>query len=185
MVDIRPLTPDCLEAVVKLIVGYATTEIYVVTKQETAVSTTLSLQLHPLEQPRIVRYTVTEEMIATYRCVLEEGTSLGAFVGPELVGFALAEAHAWNRAFWVWEFHVAATYQGQGIGRALMERLVLAGQQAGMRTIVCETQNTNVPAIRFYRALGFAVEGIDVSYYTNEDMEPGGEVAVFMKRRLE
>jgi len=43
-------------------------------------------------------------------------------------------------------------------------------------------QLTLVPAIDFYRAVGFAVEGIDRSYYTNDDLN--NEVAVFMKRRL-
>lgn len=46
-----------------------------------------------------------------------------------------------------------------------------------------ETQNTNVNAIRFYRRSGFEIEGIDLSYYTNDDVE-GGEVAIFMKRKL-
>ena len=54
---------------------------------------------------------------------------------------------------------------------------------AGLRTIVCETQNTNVPAIQFYRKLGFRMEGIDISYYTNNDL-PDGEIAVFMKKQI-
>jgi ribosomal protein S18 acetylase RimI-like enzyme len=36
-----------------------------------------------------------------------------------------------------------------------------------------------VPAIEFYRKVGFEIEGIDLSYY---DMTE--EVAVFMKREL-
>jgi ribosomal protein S18 acetylase RimI-like enzyme len=47
-----------------------------------------------------------------------------------------------------------------------------------------ETQNTNVPAIRFYRSLGFHLEGIDVSFYSNDDLT-SGEVALFLKRRLD
>jgi ribosomal protein S18 acetylase RimI-like enzyme len=58
----------------------------------------------------------------------------------------------------------------------------LAGQR-GFRALVCETQNYNVPAIQFYRKLGFEIDGIDLSYYTNDDMT-GGEVALFMKRKL-
>ena len=50
--------------------------------------------------------------------------------------------------------------------------------------IVCETQNYNVPAIEFYRKVGFEIEGIDLSYYSNRDMTEG-EVAIFMKRKLE
>jgi ribosomal protein S18 acetylase RimI-like enzyme len=65
-----------------------------------------------------------------------------------------------------------------------MERLVGSAKAAGLRIIVCETQSTNVPAIRFYRRVGFKMEGIDLSYYSNEDMAPEREVAVFMKRRL-
>lgn len=47
-----------------------------------------------------------------------------------------------------------------------------------------ETQNANVPAIDFYRAVGFGLEGVDLSYYSNVD-KLAGEVAVFMKRKLE
>jgi len=53
----------------------------------------------------------------------------------------------------------------------------------GLRIIVWETQTTNVPAIRAARRLGFQLESIDISYYTNADY-PAGEMAVFMKRRL-
>jgi ribosomal protein S18 acetylase RimI-like enzyme len=49
---------------------------------------------------------------------------------------------------------------------------------------VCETQDTNQPAIAFYRAVGFEIEAVDLSYYTNHDLA-GGEVAIFMKRKLE
>lgn len=52
-----------------------------------------------------------------------------------------------------------------------------------MRAVVCETQNTNVAAIRFYRRMGFDIEGVDLSYYSNQDC-PDGEVALFLKKRL-
>lgn len=83
----------------------------------------------------------------------------------------------------MWEFHVAEGYRGQGIGRKLLDTLIEKGRSAGLRTIVCETQNVNVPAIHFYRKMGFILDGIDLSYYSNEDW-PDGEVAVFMKRKL-
>jgi ribosomal protein S18 acetylase RimI-like enzyme len=47
-----------------------------------------------------------------------------------------------------------------------------------------ETQATNVPAIRFYMALGFAVVGLDLSLYGNDDAARG-EVALFMARAVE
>lgn len=37
--------------------------------------------------------------------------------------------------------------------------------------------------MRFYHALGFTMDGLDVSLYAHDDMERG-EVAVFMKKRV-
>jgi ribosomal protein S18 acetylase RimI-like enzyme len=65
-----------------------------------------------------------------------------------------------------------------------MECVAQKAERARFRTIVCETQNTNVIAIKVYRKLGFSLEGIDISYYSNHDY-PDGEIAVFMKRRLQ
>ena len=63
-----------------------------------------------------------------------------------------------------------------------MERVAEIAKAEGLRILVCETQNTNVPAIDFYRRVGFEVDSVDLSYYTNSDVE--GEVAIFMKRKL-
>ena len=103
--------------------------------------------------------------------------------GEELVGALIAETRAWNKTLWVHEFHVAAERRGQGIGRMLMEHAAAQAKAAGLRAIVCETQNQNANAIQAYRALGFRPEGIDISYYTNADYPDRG-IAVFMKRRL-
>ena len=65
----------------------------------------------------------------------------------------------------------------------MMEELAERGRTSGLRIVVCETQNINIPAIHFYRRVGFNIEGIDLWYYSNDD-QPAGEVAVFMKRRL-
>ncbi len=83
----------------------------------------------------------------------------------------------------VWEFHVAEAYQRRGIGRHLMDALTEKARFAGLRVITLGTQNTNLPAIDFYRAVGFELDGIDLSYYTNHDMTDF-EVALFMKRKL-
>jgi ribosomal protein S18 acetylase RimI-like enzyme len=64
-----------------------------------------------------------------------------------------------------------------------MEVLTAHAAKHHLRCLVCETQTTNVPSIQFYRSMGFHLEGLDLSYYTNEDQERG-EMAVFMKKRL-
>jgi ribosomal protein S18 acetylase RimI-like enzyme len=95
----------------------------------------------------------------------------------------LAEPHHWNKSLWVWELHVAESHRRRGVGQRLVEAITEKAHIVDLRTLVCETQNTNVPAVHFYRSIGFQIEGIDLSYYTNTDF-PDGEIALFMKKRL-
>jgi ribosomal protein S18 acetylase RimI-like enzyme len=117
------------------------------------------------------------------RCVAS-GLSLGAFDGNLMVGIALAEVTAWNGTLSIPYFGVATSHRRRGIGKRLMAHLVARAQAQGLRAMVAETQNTNVPAIRFYRKADFAFDGVDLSYYSNRDVTEG-EVAIFMKRKLD
>jgi len=63
-------------------------------------------------------------------------------------------------------------------------RLEQAGGSKGLRTVVCKTLNTNVDAISFYRSVGYEFHAIDISFYSNHDVERG-EVALFMKKALQ
>jgi ribosomal protein S18 acetylase RimI-like enzyme len=76
---------------------------------------------------------------------------------------------------------VAGAHQRRGVGRQLVDALTEKARAVGLRTIVSGTQNTNIPAIRVYRRVGFHIEGIDLSYYSNDDY-PDGEIALFMKK---
>lgn len=190
IVDIRPLERFDPVRFRAIAAGYTTTEIYRVTREASPERVALELRLERLPEPREFRFPYDAGELAGYAGMTPGEYCLGAWDGALLVGVALAEPQAWNRTLWVWEFHVAEGYRGRGIGRGLMAELAGRAAHTGLRAVVCETQNTNVPAIRFYRAVGFEVDGIDISYYTNEDMEPAGTgdrgtVAVFMKLRLE
>jgi ribosomal protein S18 acetylase RimI-like enzyme len=184
MIDIRPLDRFDSDRFQAIASGYRTDAVYRVMWHEDDVETRFTLTLEPLAQPREFRFPLVEADAAHYSALVPGDFCLAAYDGETVVGIVLAEPQAWNRVLWVWEFHVAATHRGQGIGRRLMDDVAGLARAAGLRALVCETQNTNVPAIRFYRAVGYALEGIDVSYYTNDDLLPGGTVAVFMKRRL-
>lgn len=185
MVDIRPLSHFDPAAFAAIAGGYTTTEIYRVAWAESDTMTTFSLTLEPLPRPEQFRFPLPAEDVERYMALASNEFCFGAYDGEALVGVALAEPREWNRTLWVWEFHVAEAYHRRGIGRRLMAAVADRARAAGRRALVLETQNTNVPAIRFYRRVGYTLEGIDVSYYTNEDMLPGRTVAVFMKLRLE
>ncbi len=181
--EFKPLKALEAEAWAILQAGYVSPAKYKVSKTETPELTTLQLEWVPLAQPYVRRWAYTAEDAARYQALCANGFSGGAYAGNRLLGLALAEPHRWNRVLWIGEFHVAEACRGQGVGLWLMARLTEKAQTAGLRALVCETQNTNVRAIRFYRRAGFTLEGVDLSYYSNDDVTQG-EVALFMKKKL-
>lgn len=182
-IAIKPLVAFSDADFERIVRGYTAYERYRVERQAGAAETSIRLCLEPLAAPYHKKFHSDAEELARYRNYLAHGFSIGAYAGERLVGLALAEPHAWNRSLWVWEFHVDPNHQRQRIGSQMMEAVAEKAVQVGLRVLVCETQNTNVAAIRVYRKLGFEIEGIDLSYYTNHDL-PDGEVAIFMKRHL-
>jgi len=184
MIEIRSLEELNTDDLHRLVMGYTSHDKYQVSRTETDKHFAVTLELVRLSQPYRKRYEhLDAATLDCYQEALRFGFSFGAYDGGQCVGIALAEPRYWNKSLWVWELHVAETHRRRGVGRQLVELLAARSRLAGLRTLVCETQNTNVPAIRFYRKVGFNIEGIDLSYYTNDDF-PDGEIAVFMKKRL-
>jgi ribosomal protein S18 acetylase RimI-like enzyme len=183
MIEYKSLTQVTLDDLNQIATGYTSTEKYLVSKTEHDHQVVLTLTLVKLETPYIKQYEHDEDLVGHYSSVIQRGLSWGAYAREKLVALAIVEHQRWNNTVNVWEFHVAPDYRGQQIGRGLMEKAVASAQSVGARVMVCETQNTNVPAIRFYRRMGFEVDAVDLALYTNHDVDDG-EVAVFMKRKL-
>ncbi len=185
-IEIRPLERLDMQEILPIVTGYTSPEKYAVEKVESGEAIDIRIRLVKLAQPH--RATFAEDFNAEDRArftaMLPQGYSFGAYHEHRLVGFVIGEVEAWNRTLRIWEFQVMQAYRRQGIGRALMDHVVAKAAEGGFRIVALETQNTNVGAIRFYRRMGFALEALDLSLYTNQDVE-SGEVAFFMKRRLE
>ena len=164
--------------------GYVSAARYRVRKAEIARAFCFTLDRQELSEPFEKRWTVSEADFQRYGDVVGQGMSFAACDGGCTVGVAIAETAGWNRSLWIREFGISSPYRRQGLGRRLMERVAAHAGQEGFRVLVCETQTTNVPAIDFYRSVGFEVGGIDLSYYGNDDVQTG-EVALFLKRKLE
>lgn len=181
-ITIRPLTHFDTAELNRLTGPYTCNDTYRVVYTENEAGACFSLELVPLEHPHTGRYDhIDDEWVQTYYANAD--FAFGAYDGDQLVGMLIAEKRAWNDSLWVWDFHVDAERRGQGIGRLLMDHAADKAKEAGLRIIICETQNQNSNAIKAYRKLGFRLEGIDISYYTNHDYPDRG-IAVFMKRRL-
>jgi GNAT superfamily N-acetyltransferase len=183
MAEIRPLSAVDEPLLRHLIIGYSSTEVYRVAREETPDTIRFELRLTRLEQPLVKRYPLDAAELTRYRDLAHKGHVFGAFEDEFCSGIAICDPQAWNRSLIVHEFHIAPDVQRRGIGRQLMAAVERHARLLGMRVIVCETQNSNVPAIRFYRALGFTLDGIDVSLYTSDDLACDA-VALFLKKRL-
>jgi GNAT superfamily N-acetyltransferase len=183
MMTIFPLREISTKEIHQLVIGYVSPGRYRVRKSETASSIQLILEREELPEPYVKRWSIDDESLAIMRRAAASGFSFAADDHGHMIAIALCEPQDWNRSLWVWEFHVAVDYRHQGVGRRLMQIVIDQARHGGLRTVVCETQNTNLPAIDFYCAMGFTLEGVDLSYYTNDDVV-SGEVAMFMKFKL-
>lgn len=183
MVEIRPLEVFDAGILRTLSPGYVSYQRYAVKKRETADHTSISLDLVDLPEPYVKQWEWGEDYEDWYPAVVGKDASYLACEGDSVVGMAISDPQRWNRVLNVCEIHVAEEARGRGIGRLLVQKLVVVAHEQGLRALVCETQNTNVPAIRFYRAVGFELDAIDLSYYTNTDADEF-EVALFMKKKL-
>jgi ribosomal protein S18 acetylase RimI-like enzyme len=182
-IELRPLRTFDAAEIQALIVGYESPAEYSVTSTDSPEVMGVELRLTVRARPYVKRWEpIDAETMADLAQAVKSGYSWGAYSGEELVGVALASPQEWNKTLWVWEFHISGVWQRQGIGRRLMAAVVEQASRGGFRGVVCETQNTNVPAIDFYRSQGFAFDGARLTLYVGSEIE--GEVAVFMKRHL-
>ena len=183
MIKIDKLNTIELETLQELIIGHESQEKYSVSREERENEIHFHLILTALPQNTFHPWHPCKDDLEMYQKAVAKGTCRAAFLDDLMVGIAIAEPHWWNKTLWLWEFHVRPDYHRQGIGWLMMEEMIQVAQNLGLRAITCETQNTNVTAIRFYRAMGFTMDSVDLSYYTNNDLA-NDSIAVFLKRKF-
>lgn len=91
------------------------------------------------------------------RLVAHDGTD-----GPAL-GWTALTAYSSRRVYAgvVWEsVYVAASARGRGVGRALLEALVVASEAAGLWTLSAGVLAENTPSLALHEKLGFRRIGV-------------------------
>jgi ribosomal-protein-alanine N-acetyltransferase len=100
-----------------------------------------------------------------------EGVLLGYF----LLMYAVDEVHLLN-------ITVRPDAQRQGLGRKLLDQVILLAQDAGMKAVLLEVRPSNQRALSVYRHLGFLQVGIRKNYYPASGVSR--EDAIVMRKRL-
>ncbi|WP_152391853.1 GNAT family N-acetyltransferase [Paenibacillus guangzhouensis] len=162
--------------------GYISNQKYEVKKEESLQSCAIMLQLVDLDEPYVKQDLIEADDLNRYQDLIKQGYSLGLYVDHKLIALAIAEAQTWNNTLLLWYLHVHEDHRRQRYGHALLSKMIELAQGSGFRALTLEAQNTNVPAIHFYKSLGFEIEGIDLSLYNlGEDNE---EVALFLRKKF-
>ena len=102
----------------------------------------------------------------------------------QIAGYLELNLERWNNRMRVANLFVEEPFRGTGAGTALMEHAAAVAKKAGARMLVLETQSCNMPAIRFYLSRGFAIGGLDLFHYSNEDLQKH-EIRIEMMRMVE
>lgn len=99
-------------------------------------------------------------------------TFLVAEINFRVVGYIIARKV--NGKGHIIAIAVDPEYRNQGIGTALMHEIIERLRMRGVRKIWLEVRKSNKRAIKFYKQLGFKIDGISPSYYSD------GEDAVIL-----
>ncbi|HEX4858122.1 MAG TPA: ribosomal protein S18-alanine N-acetyltransferase [Usitatibacteraceae bacterium] len=113
-----------------------------------------------------------DSLAAGYQCTCAQMDR--QLVGYSIVMTALDEAHLLNLA-------VARAWQGQGIGRRMMEHLIAGARAEKRENFYLEVRPSNIAGRRLYDQLGFRELGLRRGYYPAVG---GREDALFLGLRL-
>lgn len=96
--------------------------------------------------------------LAADRRLLLVGIDDGALVGYAGINIGDLESEIMTIA-------VCPSHQGQGLGSALLQRMIEASDAAGVRRVLLEVEVDNDAAIGLYERFGFVRNGIRPNYY--------------------
>ena len=87
-----------------------------------------------------------------------------AYVGNRIAGQLILRRN-WNKYAYIEDIRVGNNYRRNNIGTKLIETAINWAKKRQMPGIMLETQDNNVPAIRFYESRGFKLGGFDGYLY--------------------
>ena len=106
-----------------------------------------------------------------YSLVLKEAKQV---IGFAILSVSTEESHLLN-------IGLTSSRRGQGLGRELLEKMIMAAEVMGSKKIFLEVRVSNIIAIDLYKASGFKEIGLRKNYYRIKD---GREDAILMSKSL-
>jgi len=156
--------------------GYESHQIFIINVINQHESISFSLSLKSLEEPYLKHWEIKSEDIDTFNEIIKAAHSFGVYEDNRLIGMVICDERTWNNSLHIESILVSEKYRQKGIGKLLIEKVIAHAQHKDFRLIELETQNTNVPAIKFYQKQGFKITGLNMKLYNEEK----NEMALYM-----
>ncbi len=145
------------------------------------------MRLLPMEPPFLREVVALEAEIAHSPWsaeMIQEESRLGAWLRVLVAGERTVAGYAVARPLFD-EWHlltlgVAPRFRRQGLGRQLVEALLVEAVAQGANDVVLEVRVSNVPARLLYQGVGFVTIGVRRGYYRHGPFGP--EDALVMSR---
>jgi len=106
-----------------------------------------------------------------YSLVLKEDNKV---IGFAILSVSTEESHLLN-------IGLTSLKRGRGLGRELLEKMIMAAEVMGSKKIFLEVRISNIIAIDLYKASGFKEVGLRKKYYR---LKEGREDAILMSKSL-
>lgn len=148
--------------------GYVTNKIYSVSTIEA--ENIFEFAIREKKQHYSKVWETNENDIENFNKIIAQGNSFGACYENKLIGWIICEFRPWNNSFYIENILVSEAFRGQNIGRMFIKHINRKATELQCRIVELETQNTNYPAIQFYKKAGFKITGINTKLY-NDSME--------------
>ena len=161
--------------------GFRTHRVLQVKRNESDIYFDCSISEVELEKEYIKVWPLDDSTLNCYNEIISKGMSFGAYDSDELVGYILLSEMSWNKSLWIDYIMVADTYKGTGVGSKLINKALEIGN-ANYQVLGLEVQNENYGAIKFYQKLGFNIDGVEFSRYSEKENEK--DVAFIMKYKF-
>lgn len=188
MFEIRAMTVEDISRLSEIDPNFVGDSVLEVQKSGRGMEVTWTLLERRLVKPydKGRRYDLLESDLADIRRRLEmgKGLELVAVDAGGIIGMLDLALETWNNTAHLWFILVDRAHRGRGVGRQMFERAIEYARRQGVRAITIETQSNNVPACRYYAAIGCELAGLNDQFYSNEDLEVG-EVALFWAFRVD
>jgi len=178
---IRPLTSTDIPRLSSIDAEFESDRFLDVEKTANGLLISWRLIERPLDPPfRSTDYGTSPQDCRDLTARLHEGDGLYLVAedAGKLVALFDMERERWRNTAKLWNIGIDRSYRRTGLGRELMNRAIAWARDEGLRGIVLETQTNNMPACRFYQAMGFHLCGLDDHFYSNDDIGVK-EVAIF------